>query len=80
MFYAVVFIFTYVRAHVLTFWGRQRKSIESAISYNDHISIVVQGASLRGRPTPPATLAQEGKKYIKICEVDRGPRLSIVFS
>ena len=25
----------------------------------------VQGTSLRGRPTPPATLAQEGKKYIK---------------
>ena len=32
----------------------------------------VQGASLRGRPTQPATLAQE-KEYIKFCEADRGP-------
>ena len=38
-----------------------------------------QGASLRGRPTPPATLAHEGKKYIKLCEANKDPRLNLVF-
>ena len=32
---------------------------------------VTRGPSLRGRPTPPATLAQEGNVYHFLCEADR---------
>ena len=42
--------------------------------YTKYTWYVLQGALLRGRPTSPATLAQEGKAYIKLlCEADRGP-------
>ena len=45
--------------------------------YHHHKDVyILQRASLRGRPTPPATLAQEKETYIKLlCEVesDRSP-------
>ena len=37
---------------------------------------MIQGASIRGRHSPPATLAQEGKRS-KLCEVDMGPRFVV---
>ena len=50
-----------------------------SVYFSTHSYIIrVQGASHRGRPTPPATLAQKGKKYIKLCEANRGPRLNLV--
>ena len=35
------------------------------------INILLQGASLRGRPTPPATLALEEKVHVDLREADR---------
>ena len=45
---------------------------EATQFFSLRMCVHVQGASLRGRPTPPAMLAQEGRVH-QLCQADGGP-------